>query len=214
MKNVSTGLSDWKFDETIAPVFVEHAKKHIPNYDSVIDKCVRYCELNLSKDAKIIDIGCATGHTLTKLYDQGFTNLHGVDNSEKMIGFAPSNIATYTVSNHFIGSHYDAVLCNWTLHFVKDKISYLKDIHAGLNEDGVLIISEKTSKDENMIGMYHDHKLKLGVSKAKIEQKCRQIENIMFVESVEWYQEVLSAMGYKVNIIDADWCFTTFMCRK
>jgi len=214
MKSVLTGPSDWKFDETIAPVFVEHARKHIPNYESVTDKCARYCELNLSKDSKIIDVGCATGHTIQKLYARGFTNLHGIDNSKKMIDLAPSDIATYTVSDRFPKGQYDMILCNWTLHFMEDKVSYLQDIYDSLIDNGTMIISEKTSIESAMIEMYHDHKMNLGVSKEKIKEKQKRIENVMFIKSVEWYQQTLRTMGFKVNIIDADWCFTTFMCKK
>ena len=184
MKSVLTGPSDWKFDETIAPVFVEHARKHIPNYESVTDKCARYCELNLNKDSKIIDVGCATGHTIQKLYARGFTNLHGVDNSKKMIDLAPSDIATYTVSDRFPKGQYDMILCNWTLHFIEDKMSYLQDIYDSLSDNGT------------------------------IKEKQKRIENVMFIKSVEWYQQTLRTMGFEVNIIDADWCFTTFMCKK
>ena len=27
----------WKFDKSLAPVFVDHARKHIPDYDKVIE---------------------------------------------------------------------------------------------------------------------------------------------------------------------------------
>ena len=50
MKNGSTGHKDWRFDEHIAPSFVEHARQHIPNYETVTDKCARYCALNVNKD--------------------------------------------------------------------------------------------------------------------------------------------------------------------
>ena len=73
MKNGLTGPKDWKFDENVAPVFVEHARQHIPDYEAVTDKCTRYCTLNLDKQSKIIDVGCATGHTLKK----ELSNIHG-----------------------------------------------------------------------------------------------------------------------------------------
>ena len=214
MRNVSTGHKDWKFDESIAPVFVEHARKHIPNYEAVTDKCARYCTLNLNKEAKIIDVGCATGHTLKKLHAQGFTNLHGVDNSNHMIDHAPKDIATYVLSDVFPKDQYDMILCNWTLHFIKDKENYLRSMSNSLTDGGTMILSEKTSKDTDMTKMYHDHKLKLGVSKETIEKKQRQLENVMFINSAEWYQRKLSAMGFTVTVMDADWCFTTFLCKK
>ena len=56
--------------------------------------------------------------------------------------------------------------------------------------------------------------MQLGVSKEQIEQKQKQLKNGMYIESVDWYQGVLKALGFSVTIIDADWCFTTFLCKK
>ena len=214
MKNGSTGHKDWRFDENIAPVFVEHARQHIPNYEAVTDKCARYCTLNLRKDAKIIDVGCATGHTLKKLHQQGFTNLHGVDNSEHMIEYAPKEIATYVLSNNFPKDQYEMILCNWTLHFIENKENYLQSMSDSLTDGGTMILSDKTSKDTDMIKMYHDNKLKLGVTKEVIEEKQKQLENVMFINSAEWYHKELSELGFTVTVMDADWCFTTFLCKK
>ena len=188
MKNGSTGHKDWRFDEHIAPSFVEHARQHIPNYETVTDKCARYCALNVNKDAKIIDVGCATGHTLKKLHAQGFTNLYGLDNSPHMIEFAPKGIASYFLSDTFLGDDYDMILCNWTLHFIKDKEKYLKAMADGLKNGGTMILSEKTSKDTDLIKM--------------------------FINSAEWYQQKLLSLGFTVTVMDADWCFTTFLCKK
>jgi tRNA (cmo5U34)-methyltransferase len=214
MKNGSIGFDEWQFDSDIASVFVEHARQHIPNYESVINKCVRYCELNLDRQASIIDVGCATGHTLSRLYESGFRNLHGVDNSIHMIKLAPKDIATYVTSDELPKGHYDMILCNWTLHFIKNKKKYLRSIINNLNEGGAVIISEKTSKDPQMIQMYHDHKKSLGVSETEIQRKQKQLENVMFVKSTDWYINFLESIGFEVRVIDADWCFTTFLCRK
>lgn len=214
MKSGSTGVKDWQFDEDIASRFVEHARQHIPNYEAVIDKCTNYCELNLPMDAKIIDVGCATGHTLSRLHDRGFTDLYGVDNSEAMIRQAPKDIATYTVGDRFPEGHFDMILCNWTLHFMKDKISYLTAMRDGLSENGTMIISEKISKDPDRVKMYHDQKKRLGVSQQEIEQKQKQLENVMHIDSIDWYKRILKTLGFEVTIIDADWCFATFLCKK
>jgi len=214
MKSGSTGVKHWQFNEDIAKTFVEHARQHIPNYEAVIDKCANYCELNLPKDAKIIDVGCATGHTLKKLHSRGFTELCGVDNSLSMIQQAQKDIATYTVSDKFPEGQFDMILCNWTLHFMKDKLSYLTEMRDSLSENGAMVISEKISKDPDRVKMYHDSKKRLGVSDKEIQKKQKQIENVMHIDSMDWYQGVLKSLGFSVTIIDADWCFTTFLCKK
>ena len=47
-------MSKWKFDNKLAPNFVDHAKKHIPDYDKVIDMSVELCEDLYDKDSAII----------------------------------------------------------------------------------------------------------------------------------------------------------------
>ena len=91
-----------------------------------------------------------------------------------MIEFAPKGIASYFLSDTFLGDDYDMILCNWTLHFIKDKENYLKAMADGLKDGGTMILSEKTSKDTDLIKMYHDNKLKLGVTEEQIKMKKAQ----------------------------------------
>jgi hypothetical protein len=37
--------TDWKFNKFVAETFVDHARKHIPNYDAIIDLSVDICKL-------------------------------------------------------------------------------------------------------------------------------------------------------------------------
>jgi hypothetical protein len=37
----------------------------------------------------------------------------------------------------------------------------------------------------------------------------------MYIDSVEWYLENLKKIGFtQVNIANASWCFTSFVCQK
>ena len=45
-------------------------------------------------------------------------------------------------------------------------------------------------------------------------EKQKQLENVMFINSADWYQQKLETLGFKVTVMDADWCFTTFLCKK
>jgi trans-aconitate methyltransferase len=204
----------WKFDADIAKVFVDHARQHIPNYDRVIDKSVDLCRHFLSTDSKIIDVGCATGETLSRLHQAGFTNLHGVDSSQDMLNHVP-DIATYTCSETLPPDQYRAVLCNWTLHFVKNKYSYIQNIYKNLEPGGFLLLTEKTSLDPTAIHFYHEFKARQGVSAQQIIDKARSVESIMYIDQPEWYMKYIKLIGFQnTHIIDADWCFTSFLCFK
>lgn len=204
----------WQFDKNVASSFDSHARQHIPNYDTVIDKSLDVCEL-YGKSAKIIDVGCAIGETLIRLHNRGFTNLHCVDNSQSMLDKCPHSIASLTCSETLPEGLYDVIIINWTLRFIKDKKKYLQNVFDKLNPNGVVIISDKTSLDPLAIGMYHDYKRAKGVSEEEIKQKQESIKNVMFIDDIEYYFSILKFTGFsKVHIIDSYWCFTTFVCIK
>lgn len=206
---------EWQFNDTVAETFVAHAQQHIPNYNLVIDKCVDLCYYKLLPTAKIIDVGCATGETLRRLHQRGFTNLVGVEASHAMLKHCDSGIAEYHHSDQFPQDSYDAVLCNWTLHFIKDKVAYIKDMYDSVKQNGFLVVSDKTTKDDLPLHFYHDLKARAGVSQEAIDQKAESVKNIMFLDSPEWYLDIFKQVGFsKVYIIDASWCFTTFLCIK
>lgn len=204
----------WKFDANVAATFGEHARQHIPNYHSVIQKTVNYCCHHLTKDAHIVDIGCAVGETLRQLNLAGFTNLSGVDSSPDMISYC-ENIASIYCSSTFPDIQVDAAICNWTLHFIKDKEQYLQSVFNAITPGGFLILSEKTSVDPELVHFYHQFKSAQGVSDEDIKAKEAAVSTVMNIHHVEWYFSILKAVGFnQIDIIDADWCFTTFLARK
>lgn len=205
----------WEFNEEVATTFVDHARQHIPNYNLVIDKCVSVCEYYLEESNPIIDVGCATGETLRRLHSAGFNHLYGVEASHSMLKHCDRKIAKLIHSDRFPNKSFDAVLCNWTLHFIEDKEKYLIDIHRNLNEGGFLILSEKTSLDPVAIDHYHSWKLAQGVTLEQIAAKEAAVKDIMYIKNPKWYLDTLEWIGFKnIQIIDASWCFTTFIGIK
>ena len=204
----------WKFDDNIAPNFVEHARKHIPNYDKVIDKTTSVCNRLCRKDDPIIDVGCATGETLRRLEASNFTNLYGVDNSTSMIKHCDTNSMIYLGNKLPTLISYKVIILNWTLHFIKEKSEYLEHCSKRLQEDGFIILSDKTSKDSFLIDRYHDFKRDCGVSEDEIIGKQQAVEDMMYIDDVNWYFDQGKKLGFDVDIIDADYCFTDFLYRK
>lgn len=205
----------WKFDRGIADIFEQHAEQHIPNYLRVIEKSADLCDKLLTKNSSIIDVGCATGRTLRELNRRGYRNLHGVDSSQAMLDKITPDIAKLYLSNHLPLGGYDAVLMNWTLHFIQDKRSYLEEIANSLNPNGFLVLSEKTSNATPYLDLYHQYKSRQGVSDEEIRAKAASLKGKMFINDQQWYKSAMLAAGLRdVMIIDADWCFTTFLAFK
>ena len=214
---VTSAIIPWKFDEQIANNFVSHAKKHIPDYNRVIDYSIEICKQILLPSDKIIDVGCATGETLNRLHIAGFLNLVGVDSAPNMLAKCNSKISTLLLNEHFPVDNgpYNAVLCNWTLHFIKEKYVYLKDIFENIGSGGFLILTDKTVNDGVDLQLYHNFKRSCGVTEQEIREKAESLNGVMFIDSMQWYINTLQELGFnKVSIINANFCFTTFLAIK
>jgi tRNA (cmo5U34)-methyltransferase len=205
----------WKFDAEIKKIYNSHVQQHIPNYDKVIEKSLNVCKELCKPTDAIIDIGCANGVTLEKLHNLGFRNLYGVESSKDMIIGFDNTKAFIKISNTLPTNQYKIILANWVLHFLEKKQHYIKDIYDNLAPGGVAIVSNKTSTDPLFLKFYHQFKLNQGVSEQDILKKSEQLKGIMFVESVDWYMFQFKFHNFsKIEIIDSDWCFTTFFLQK
>lgn len=209
----------WTFDDNVARSFVQHARQHVPDYDRVIDLSVGICRMMLEDPptAKILDVGCATGETLNRLYYHGHYNLIGVDSSQAMLDYCDKNRARYICSEDFPSNlgPYHAVLCNWTLHFIREKQQYLYKIYRSLLPGGFLILTEKTHNHGLPLELYHEFKRHQKVSEEEIQAKAKSVANIMFIDPIDWYLKNLSDMGFvDVSIINAAPCFTTFLAFR
>jgi SAM-dependent methyltransferase len=210
----------WVFDSKVANNFDSYVRDHIPDYDRVIDQCIKISKKLIKDPAenRIIDVGSAVGETIKRFYGAGFYNLAGVESSQDMLDKVKDlGIAHWIHSDQFPidDGPYHAVLCNWTLHFIKNKISYLTNIYQGLAPGGFLIISDKTCNNGVELDMYHDFKRSRDVGEAEIAEKAASVKDIMFINEPSWYLEQLKSIGFdSVSIINAAPCFTTFLAVK
>jgi tRNA (cmo5U34)-methyltransferase len=209
----------WSFESGVSEYFEQHARQHIPRYDEITDLCVNICKRQLPDlQSSILDVGCATGNTILKLKAAGFDNLVGVDASASMLAKVQHlDIAEWILSDQFPNQRapYMAILCNWTLHFIKTKQNYLREIYQNLHAGGLLILTEKTANSGLELSLYHDFKRSQGVSEQDIKNKAESLEHVMFIDSVDWYISTLKELGFgDIKIIDASPCFTTFLAFK
>lgn len=200
----------WVFDNTVAEKFQHEAETNIPSYHLVIDKCLQFANKHLQKTDKIIDVGSAIGYTMSKFINAGFTDVMGVDNSPAM---NDKNIYSVVCSDKLPNFKYKLVLMNWTLHFIVDKESYLRDIYNSL-DNGYLILTEKCLQSKIVKDLYYDFKRSNGVSEDYIKQKENSLIGVMHLMNVDWYLKTLQELGFSVDIIHAEYGFVTFICKK
>jgi SAM-dependent methyltransferase len=97
------------------------------------------------RDARILDVGCATGRLLALLRDKGFLNVHGLDPSpscaaaaERLYGIP---VRTTTLSHlHESGEQFDVVILVGVLEHINDLDTALREVHDVLSPEGIVYV--------------------------------------------------------------------------
>lgn len=204
----------WKFDPSVADRFQQEASQHIPDYQRVINLCLELAKNTLQSDSSIIDVGSALGHTVDYFIENGFTNIHGVENSQSMIERSLHR-DQIMFSDTLPAGQYDMIMINWTLHFIVNKIEYLFNCINNLKQDGYLILTDKTTQSLEIKKMYYDFKLNNGVDLEYIKEKEQKLQGVMHSMPADWYINELNKLGFKsVEVINSSLGFVTYMCKK
>jgi SAM-dependent methyltransferase len=103
-------------------------------------------KFKLSSDAKIIDIGCATGSNLRLLKDMGFKNYLGLDNNTLSKKFIENkNLGEVIVGdicqNNFPDKTFDLIIATDVLEHINDDNLALKEMRRILKDNGRIIVT-------------------------------------------------------------------------
>lgn len=206
-------IPTWTFDKSVAERFRNEALAHIPDYQRVINLCVSIAKQELNPTDKIIDVGSALGNTIASFDSAGFINVIGVESSTDMI--AKSKFSDRIIhSDTFPNQLFKMVLINWTLHFIKNKTDYLDAVYNCLDDNGILVLTDKTIQSDTIKNLYYQFKRNNGVDQAYIDAKEKQLVGVMHLETVEWYMSTLQSKFSKVEIINSSLGFVSFLCKK
>tara|TARA_B110000503_G_scaffold137940_1_gene223077 strand:- start:108 stop:1433 length:1326 start_codon:yes stop_codon:yes gene_type:complete len=203
---------EWKFDKKVAKIFDTHAPKHIPDYEYVIDSIPNIIKKNVDHNDKILDVGCASGKTIKKLYYNGYTNLYGTDNSQDMLDICPKNLATYIKTDDIPKENFKCIIANWTLHFNKNKKELLEKIFNQLDNNGVCILSEKTL--ETPKDLYHKWKRAQGCSEQEILDKENSLKGVMHCDTADRYNDIFKQVGFDSILYNNKLGFYTWLLYK
>lgn len=203
---------EWSFDSKVADIFEDHASKHIPDYNFVISSLPNLLKkYNVAFTDPVLDFGCATGKTLRTLRYAGFQNLYGVDNSDDMLSRCPKGIAQLYHTKVIPNQKYKVIICNWTLHFNKNKFELLNTFTKHLDKDGFIILSEKTSAVDN--NDYYYWKKTNGVSEEEIKLKEQSLVGKMFLSSTKDYENEFAKLNLHSKIFNNKLNFITWILK-
>ena len=105
----------------------------------------------VSNDKRILDIGCGYGRILKELYDNGYTNLLGIDFSSEMIKLANSlyPYINFNITNgdklNYEDNSIDSIILFAVLTCIYDnnsQLNLINEIYRVLKKDGIIYIND------------------------------------------------------------------------
>ena len=214
------GGEPFRFNENVARVFPDMLRRSIPGYAASIEAIGSLAARYVRAGTTCYDLGCSLG-AATLAMRQGIREpacrIVAVDNSSAMIERAREIIAEDDRLNgpetevdivesdirDVSFANASMVVLNYTLQFIQpgDRSALLRDIFEGMNDGGVLVLSEKVV-DENpemetlLVELHHEHKRRNHYSSLEIARKRAALENVLVPETIAAHRARLSETGF------------------
>ena len=214
------GTEPFRFDDRVAAVFPDMLRRSIPGYAASLEAIGSLAARYVRAGTNCYDLGCSLG-AATLAMRQGIREpgcrivavdvapamiarckeimaeddrLHGRETEVDVVADDIRNIEVVNAS---------MVVLNYTLQFLDpaDRDPLLRQIHGGLNEGGVLVLSEKVV-DENaemeqlLVDLHHEHKRRNEYSALEIARKRAALENVLVPETVAAHLARLGRAGF------------------
>ncbi len=209
-------LVDFVFDEQVANVFPDMIRRSVPGYDTIIPMLGVFAEKYVQADTSIYDLGCSLGAatlSMRRRIKQPGCKILAVDNAQAMVEQCQQNISSddsatpvELICDDILNIkivNASLVVINFTLQFLapEKRKDLLAKIFAGLNKDGVLVISEKVLSDIPQRHQFYDDlhtefKRANGYSELEISQKRSALENVLIPETSECHINRLTDVGF------------------
>jgi len=211
----------FRFNEEVASVFPDMLRRSIPGYSATIEAIGSLAARYVRSNTNCYDLGCSLG-AATIAMRQGIKvpgcRIVAVDTAPAMITrckaimaeddrrFSPPtpvDVIEADIRNIEIANASMTVL-NYTLQFltVDDRDVLIRAIHHGMNDGGLLVLSEKVV-DENaemerlLVDLHHEHKRRNDYSSLEISRKRAALENVLVPETIGAHRRRLTAAGFR-----------------
>lgn len=219
------GSEPFRFNENVARVFPDMLRRSIPGYAASIEAIGSLAARYVRPGTNCYDLGCSLG-AATLAMRQGIAEpccrVVAVDSAPAMINRCKEAIAAddrlngpetqVDVVEHDIRevefSNASMIVLNYTLQFIApaDRDLLLRSIYEGLNDGGLLVLSEKVV-DENadmealLVDLHHEHKRRNHYSALEVARKRAALENVLVPETVGTHRERLQRAGFSRSAV-------------
>ncbi len=226
-------IDSFVFDERVAAVFADMISRSVPGYASIIGMIAILARKHAVAHSNLYDLGCSLG-TATVSMGRGIAErgcqLIAVDNSQAMLEKAGEQFSRHglpsvtTICNDIRNvkiCNASVAVLNFTLQFlpVEERLPLLKNIHAGMLDEGVLILSEKiagsdAAEDRSLMELHHAFKRANGYSDLEISQKRAALEEVLVPETIAVHRQRLAKAGFsRVDLWFQCFNFVSFVAR-
>lgn len=209
-------LGDFTFDESVAEVFPDMIQRSVPGYSNIITAIGMLASRFVTDQSNVYDLGCSRGAGILSIrrnVEKTGVRIIGVDNSEPMVERCRRHLEAYHSDipveilcddiRHIEIKNASMVVLNFTLQFLprEDRLALLRKIYYGLNPNGVLVLSEKFTFEDNtinelLIDLHHTFKRANGYSELEVSQKRTALENVMRTDSIDTHKARLKEAGF------------------
>ncbi|WP_426839968.1 carboxy-S-adenosyl-L-methionine synthase CmoA [Glaesserella parasuis] len=209
-------LGDFTFDESVAEVFPDMIQRSVPGYSNIITAIGMLASRFVTDQSNVYDLGCSRGAGILSIrrnVEKAGVRIIGVDNSEPMVERCRRHLEAYHSDipveilcddiRHVEIKNASMVVLNFTLQFLprEDRLALLRKIYHGLNPNGVLVLSEKFTFEDNtinelLIDLHHTFKRANGYSELEVSQKRTALENVMRTDSIDTHKARLKEAGF------------------
>ena len=205
-------LVDFAFDESVASVFPDMIRRSVPGYETVTPLTGLIAARHLPENGRCYDLGCSLGaatHAVLRAVGDRPCEIVAVDDSAAMLTRARASTDGEDRVSWLLAdvrkvaiAGADVVILNYTLQFLppEDRLSLLRSIREGLNETGVLLLSEKLEASEYVTDLHVDFKRANGYSDLAISQKRAALEKVMRIDSLDEHVARLRRADFEVEV--------------
>lgn len=210
----------FRFNADVAAVFPDMLRRSIPGYEASLEAIGSLAARYVRPGTRCYDLGCSLGAASLAMR-QGIRaegcRIVAVDNAPAMIERCrdvirdetrrePAGAPIELVEDDILGveiSNASMVVLNYTLQFLPlaDRDTMLRRIVDGLNDDGLLVLSEKVvdpdpAMEALLVALHHEHKRRNDYSALEISRKRAALEDVLIPETVEQHRERLLRAGF------------------
>jgi tRNA (cmo5U34)-methyltransferase len=218
-------ISDFAFNETVAQVFDNMVSRSVPMYGEIQRMLAELARSFVTEGSNVYDLGCSTGTTLALVSQSLPVNarLCGVDYSAEMLQQCREKLQALKLADRIELLQADlddgvkienasVVMLVLTLMFVRplNREKLMRRIHAGMNENGCLLVVEKVLGDGSLfnrlfIEHYYGFKRRMGYSELEIAQKREALENVLVPYRLQENRDLLLGAGFREVEIFFKW---------